>query len=480
MWTNISFSTPSMASLSPLSVLLLVLLAHEVICQQETEMDQEELSGLFEFMGSLLEDPTWDQTYPQPCSDTPWPGVECESTGQENPPRFHVTRIHIGPDILNPPCKTTAKLSHSLLKLPYLKALSLFNCFTSSPVSLSPTLFGTTLSSLEHLAIESNPSLTGEIPPSLAVVGTLRVLCLAQNNLQGEIPNTFGGLVSLEELDLSSNNLSGSIPEEIGDLKSLTILDLSWNGLENEVPSSLGQLQFLQKMDFRSNKLQGKVPQSLGQLNRLVLLDLSHNLLIGPIPETLSGLQQLEYLMIEDNPLNSEIPLFLGSLRKIIVLSFSGCGLRGILSNTLSSLQNLSALSLDNNSLNGTVPPNLGALPNLDHLNLSHNQFSGELIFPQEFIIRIGKRLDVKGNTGLCLSQELFKNRNVSTTYPETPPCLGTSASINSSRTWAEDHNPGDGSTLKPFWDDERGSSSHLIGLDQNLCFLCFVVWFIV
>lgn len=462
-----------MASLSPLSVLLLVLLvAHEVICQQETEMDQEELSGLFEFMGSLLEDPNWDQTYPQPCSDTPWPGVECQSTGQENPPLFHVTKVHIGPDILNPPCKTTAELSHSLLKLPYLKTLSLFNCFTSSPVFLSSTLFGTTLSFLEHLALESNPSLTGEIPPSLAEVGTLRVLCLSQNNLQGEIPKAIGGLVSLEQLDLNSNNLSGSIPQEIGDLKSLTILDLSWNGLENEVPSSLGQLQFLQKIDLRSNKLQGTVPQSLGQLSRLVLLDFSRNFLIGPIPETLSGLQQLEYFMIEDNPLNSGIPLFLGSLKKIMVLSFSGCGLKGSLSNTLSSLQNLSALSLANNSLNGTVPPNLGALPNLDHLNLSMNQFSGELIFSQEFIVRLGKRLDVRGNSGLCLNQELLKNSNISA-YLETPPCLGTSANINSSRTGAEDHNPGDGSTLKPFWDHERKSSSSL-RLDHKLVFLCF------
>jgi len=132
--------------------------------------------GLFEVMGALLEDPYRAQTHPQPCTDTPWPGVECELSNS-NQPIFHVTKIHIGPDIVFPfqPCKPSAYLSQSLMKLKYIKTLSIFDCFGASPVILPKTLFGPFIS-LEHLALENNPSLCGDIPTSLGGVTGLRVL----------------------------------------------------------------------------------------------------------------------------------------------------------------------------------------------------------------------------------------------------------------------------------------------------------------
>ncbi|KAF2305454.1 hypothetical protein GH714_005476 [Hevea brasiliensis] len=403
---------------------LLVLAGNEVMIALsrnsdggDTVMEEEELLGLFKVFGALLDDPEWARVHPQPCTDTPWPGVQCELA--EDPPIFHVTKIHIGPDIINPPCKTTAHLSSSLQKLPYLKVLSIFNCFvTSDPVILSPTLFET-LSSLEHLALGSNPALCGQIPSSLGHIASLRVLSMSQNNLRGNIPHELGGLLNLEQLDLSYNNLSGEIPEEIGGLKSLTILDVSWNSLEGQVPYSLGQLNLLQKMDLGSNKLLGRIPQNLGKLKSLLLLDLSHNFMNGPMPVTLSGLEQLQYFILDHNPINSEIPLFVGSLKRLASISLSGCGLTGPIPYSLSSLKNLTALSLDNNSLIGTIPPSLGSLPNLDQLNVSNNQLSGELLLPEEFIGRLGKRLDVRGNNGLCTSNK----KNVSI-YLETPVCL--------------------------------------------------------
>lgn len=454
-----------MASLC-LSLLLLGFLA---FAGGDMVMEEEELLGLFEVMGSLLEDSTWAEMHPLPCTDTPWPGVQCEVAGDQNSPIFHITKIHIGPDSLTPPCKTTAKLSNSLLKLPYLKILSLFNCFTNSPVSLSPSLFGT-FSSLEHIALESNPSLFGEIPPSLAKIPNLRVLCLPQNNLHGKIPKEIGGLVNLEQLDLSYNNFSGSVPQEIGGLRSLTILDLSWNGLQGQVPSNLGQLQLLEKIDLGSNKLQGRVPPDLGQLKGLVLLDLSHNSLAGPIPETLSGLQQLEYLIIDDNPINSGLPLFIGALKKLKVLSFSGCGLTGPILISLSHLNSLTALSLDNNSLTGTIPSDLGTLPNLDQLNLSQNLLSGEISLPEEFINRLGERLDLEGNIGICTRHKLSKNKNNIPSFLQTP-CLDT-------RIPTLDH-PDDIKKVKPIWVQGSNISSNSCRLDQKYLFAGFVVLFL-
>ncbi|KAB1222605.1 Piriformospora indica-insensitive protein 2 [Morella rubra] len=466
----------------PSSLLFLgfFVLAGELIAGQhrsngvQTMMEEDEIFGLFEVLGALLEDPGWAESHPQPCTETPWPGIQCEIG--EDPPIFHVTKIHIGPDIASPPCKPSANLSESLLKLPFLKTLTIFNCFGTSPVTLSPSVFGG-VSSLEHLALVSNPALSGKIPRTLSKIASLRVLSLAQNNLLGEIPREITGLVNLEQLDLSYNKLSGEIPVEIGGLNGLTILDVSCNGIEGNMPSSLGQLSMLQKLDLSSNRFTGAIPPDLGKLNRLVLLDLSNNFINGPIPETLSGLEHLEYLIVDHNPINSGIPLFIGTLGKLKSLSLSGCGLTGPILNSISSLENLTALALDNNSLNGTIPPNLGALPNLDQLNLSHNQLSGQLRLPEDFIHRLGNRLDIRGNVGLCRSNQIYKNSIP--TYLETPVC----GPINGKTSADERPDDYERSTKPPRHHDKMISSASWVvkssfqpfsNLVSAVCFLIF------
>ncbi|KAG8385271.1 hypothetical protein BUALT_Bualt03G0024600 [Buddleja alternifolia] len=451
-----------------LSLLLVGFLVLFTAANGGGDMEEDELFGLFEVMGSLLEDPTWAQMHPQPCTDTPWPGVECELLQETS--IFHITKIHLGPDIVTPPCKNSAKISQSLQKLPYLKTLSLINCFTKTPLSLTKTLFESkTFSFLQHLTLESNPSLSGEIPSSISNLANLETLCMSQNNLSGEIPSEIGKLVNLQQLDLSHNNLSGPIPHEIGNLKKLAILDVSWNLLQEMVPSTIGELLFLEKIDLSSNKLQGRLPQELGKLNRLVLLDLSHNYLTGPIPGNISGLQQqLQYLIMEDNPLNMTLPSFIGSLIKLRELSFSGCGLAGtIFSNTFSNLTNLTALSLDNNNLNGTVPAELGMLPNMDTLNLSRNQLTGELLFSEEFINRLGQRLDIRENHGLCTNYPgPHKNNTSSRRFLQIPSCSSSIFSGASNKTLAE--NPDRSRNMKPvtLYNGNMSSNAHDLAKD--------------
>lgn len=428
-------------------------------------MDTEELMGLFEVMGALLEDPDWAQMHPFPCTDTPWPGIECE-VGQELDPLFHVTKIHVGPDVATPACKTSPRLSESIPKLPYLKVLSIFSCFLTAAASLPPYLFGAS-SSLEQLVIKSNPGLSGEIPTTLAEVATLRVLSLSQNSLHGGLPKELGGLGTLQQLDLSYNNLTGEIPIEIGGLTSLTVFDLSWNSLQGQVPCSIGQLQSLQKVDLSSNKLVGRLPPDIGKLQKLVLLDLSHNLVEGPIPEALSGMKELGYLVMEDNPINAGVPLFIGTLAKLTVLSLSGCELTGSLPTNLSSLTHLTTLSLDRNKLTGAIPPSLGALPHLGQLNLSQNNLSGEISFTQEFVSKLGKRLDVRGNSGLCTRPSLISH------YLDAPVCLSSAKSIN--RSWDEQHARGtDDERLKPSWYDGKRNSNASVGTQWGILLWSF------
>ncbi|KAL5977463.1 hypothetical protein ACLOJK_021810 [Asimina triloba] len=453
-----------MASLLRLLTCLLILsmahlIAPEDASDAEAAMDGEELLGLFEVMDAFLDEPNWRQFHPHPCTDTPWPGIQCELDQGQNP-IFHVTKIHVGPDVAAPPCKTSATLSLSLLKLPYLKSLSIFNCFVTTPVTLPPPLFGS-FSSLEQIVIKSNPSLCGGIPPTLSHISSLRVLSLSQNSLHGSVPKELGGLAVLEQLDLSYNHLGGQIPQEIGGLTSLSILDLCCNDLQGPLPSTVGRLFSLQKMDLSCNQLGGSMPSDIGHLKSLVLMDLSHNLLSGPIPESFSRLEELGYLLLEENPINTRIPLFLGALEKLTVVSLSGCKLHGQIPASFCSLTQLTALSLDRNELTGLIPQNLGALPHLRQLNLSQNRLSGELSFPQEFLQRLGKRLDVRGNDGLCTGRHVHENES-SYLDLDTPACLGSGTTGNDG-SW-EQGAGADGRRLKPSWDDGlRGSdASHV------------------
>ncbi|KAG6405014.1 hypothetical protein SASPL_132593 [Salvia splendens] len=445
-------------------VVLILVLCGGAACYDNSGgggMEEEELFGLFEVMGSLLEDPTWAQMHPLPCTDTPWPGVECGL--MEETDVFHVTKIHVGDDVVSPPCKASAKISDSLLKLPYLRTLSLINCFTDSEVSLNKRLFQS-LASLEHLTLESNPALIGEIPSTISNLSSLKTLCLSQNNLSGGIPKEIGNLVNLQQLVLSRNNLTGAIPGEIGGMEKLAILDLSLNSLDNTLPSSIGGLESLEKIDLSWNRLRGAPPPWLGNLTRLSLLDLSHNSFTGPIHESLSGMQQLQYLIMESNPLNSKFPSFASSLTRLAVLSLSSCGLHGPIPSVFSNLTNLTALSLDDNHLDGAVPAEIGSLRNLDTLNLSRNHLSGRLMFPPDFMNRIGQRLDIRENDGLCADLAV-RMSNTSSRLLQNPSCDDAVIfAAPSNRTMAADHrNSGSSVNLKPdlYGGGDDSSSDH-------------------
>ncbi|KAF2316715.1 hypothetical protein GH714_042056 [Hevea brasiliensis] len=145
-----------------------------------TWMEEEELLGLFEVFGALLDDPDWARVHPQPCTDTPWPGVQS--------------------------------------------------------LASNPTLSGQIPSSLGHvtslrvLSLSQN-NLQRSIPRELGGLVNLEQLDLSYNNLSGEIPKEIGGLKSLTILDLSWNSLEGQVPCSLGQLNLLHKIDLGSNKL---------------------------------------------------------------------------------------------------------------------------------------------------------------------------------------------------------------------------------------------------------
>ncbi|RCV41707.1 hypothetical protein SETIT_9G157300v2 [Setaria italica] len=408
-------------------VLLLVLqLQAATTAQPAPQLPRSELAAVFRVMVDLLGDPSWPQLHPRPCTDTPWPGLQCE-LAPDDARVLRATRLHFGPDVATPPCRPGARLDAASLRgLPHLKALSLFGCFVAggedaaAAVDLPPALLAGASASLEQIVLKSNPGLRGPIPATLGGLRSLRVLSLSQNGFRGRIPRELGGLAALQQLDLSYNNITGEIPEEIGGMASLTILDLSWNGIGGGMPAAVGKLRRLQKADLSYNRLAGRVPPEVGSLRELVFLDLSHNGLAGPLPGSLSGLSKLQYLLLQDNPLGTAVPGdVVGVLRRLQVLGLSGCGLTGPIPRAaFASLGSLTALSLDRNRLDGPIPATLAALPHLGQLNLSQNRLAGEIALPGDFVARLGRRLDVRGNDELCVGRGLQGSG-----YLAAPPC---------------------------------------------------------
>ncbi|KAL6845086.1 hypothetical protein ACP4OV_024581 [Aristida adscensionis] len=372
-------------------------------------MDLAERETLFRVMEAVSSDRDWRTESPDPCG-APWPGLECKpagaSSGAGNAARMHVTRLDFGVEP-NPTCKDTAAFPPEVFSLPRLQSLFFVDCFTNPAATTTLTLpapANLSASGLQQLSIRANPSLSGTMPPALASLRSLQVLTISQNGLvRGGIPQGIGELTSLVRLDLSYNALSGPVPSQIGELRSLVGLDLSYNSLSGAIPGRLGELRQLQKLDLSSNNLTGGIPCSFANLTSLTFLALSNNALSGHFPPGLSGLRDLQYLIMDNNPMGVPLPSELGDLRRLQELRLAGSGLSGPIPEAFGQLASLTTLSLQDNNLTGQIPAGLSRLGRMYHLNLSNNALGGAVPFDGAFLRRLGRNLDLSGNSGLCL-----------------------------------------------------------------------------
>ena len=96
---------------------------------------------------------------------------------------------------------------------------------------------------LMHYADIGGNRLTGEIPPELGQLVSLKELVLGRNQLTGKIPPGLGRLVHLTRLSLSGNRLTGDIPAELGQLAdSLRTLYVGGNQLTGCIPAELSEI----------------------------------------------------------------------------------------------------------------------------------------------------------------------------------------------------------------------------------------------
>ncbi|KAJ1284382.1 hypothetical protein BS78_03G199700 [Paspalum vaginatum] len=343
----------------------------------------------------------WAWGVPDVCRGR-WHGIECV------PDRhgvYHVVSLAFGAlsdDTAFPACDAGAgaTLSPAVLALPHLRSLFFYRCFTANPQPIA-ALLGRLGPAFRSLVLRQNGHV-GPIPAELANLRALRVLDLHGNQLAAAIPAALQSLTRLQILDLSYNRLAGPVPSF--SFQRLSILDLSHNALQGHVPASLGQCRALLKIDLGQNRLDGTIPDALGGLSELMLLDLSRNALSGPIPAALGRLSSLRSLVLSDNPMElSTVPGdFFSGLKALTTLVLSGMGLSGTIPESIGELSELRVLRLDNNQFTGVIPASFRGLQRASELRVDGNRLVGPIPFGKEMMWRLGKKLRVGGNDGLC------------------------------------------------------------------------------
>ncbi|XP_042487261.1 protein TOO MANY MOUTHS [Macadamia integrifolia] len=366
----------------------------------------------------------WATEIPDVCRGR-WHGIECMPDKDQI---FHVVSLSFGAlsdDTAFPTCDPTRSfISPSVTKLPHIRTLFFYRCFTFNPQPI-PTFLAQLRPTLQTLVLRENGHV-GPIPVELGNLTRLRVLDIHKNNLNGSIPESLGRLTSLRSLDLSGNKLVGVIPPGLS-FPVLNGLDLSQNLLRGSIPSSLGDCPSLVKMDLSRNRLSGQIPNSMiNGLKSLILMDLSYNRLLGPLPISFRGLNSLQALILKGNPtVSSPIPRNgFDGLKDLMILILSEMGLQGPIPESLGRLQNLRVVHLDRNHLNGSIPSNFQALNNLSELRLNDNQLTGSLPFKRETIWRMGRKLRLHNNLDLCYgAYSGLEDGSASSFFSDITPC---------------------------------------------------------
>ncbi|XP_077222432.1 leucine-rich repeat receptor-like serine/threonine-protein kinase RGI4 [Tasmannia lanceolata] len=221
-------------------------------------------------------------------------------------------------------------------------------------------------------------NLTGTIPEKLAECLNLQALDLSYNNFFGPIPKQIFGLKNLSKLLLLSNELSGFLPTEIGNCTNLFRFRSNNNRLAGIIPNDIGNLKNLNFLDLGSNRFVGQIPPSISGCENLEFLDLHSNSITGPLPEKLP--KSLQFIDVSDNTVTGALTSSLGSLTQLTKLVLGKNRLSGGIPAELGLCIKLQLLDLGDNGFSGGIPPELGQIPALEiSLNLSTNSLSGEI-----------------------------------------------------------------------------------------------------
>ncbi|EYU41930.1 hypothetical protein MIMGU_mgv1a017800mg, partial [Erythranthe guttata] len=214
-----------------------------------------------------------------------------------------------------------------------------------------------------------------EFPPYLMV------LDLHSNQLQGELP--IHPPLAFIYVDFSFNYFNNSIPNEIGNIiRRAIFFSVSNNKLIGEIPTSICNASYLQVLDLSGNALSGSIPSCLPNKNLdLGVLSLARNNLSGDIPDTFPNKCSLRTLDLENNVLTGKIPGSLVNCSFLEVLNIGNNRIEDTFPCMLTKME-LRVLILRSNGFHGELLCSSAPTqewPNLQIIDISHNNFGGDL-----------------------------------------------------------------------------------------------------
>ncbi|XP_075662777.1 putative receptor-like protein kinase At3g47110 [Castanea sativa] len=284
---------------------------------------------------------------------------------------------------------------------------SLVNCSSLRKIDLQgnrfkgtlPNVLGNLSTQLTVFTISEN-LFFGEIPLGMGNLVNLTALWMSDNKFSGTIPDEIGKLKKLQKLYLSNNKLSGKLPIALGNLTLLNELDLSFNKLEGTIPPNIENCQNLLVLDLSQNNLSGNIPKQLFAIPMLSIgLFLGQNFFVGSLPSEVGNLVQLEVLNLSENKLSGKIPSSLGSCTSLQYLQVGGNLFQGEIPISLSTSRSIQVMDLSRNNFSGAIPNLLEKL-SLKNLNLSFNDFQGEV--PTKGVFANASAISLIGNRRLC------------------------------------------------------------------------------
>ncbi|XP_072963483.1 receptor-like protein EIX1 [Typha angustifolia] len=229
-----------------------------------------------------------------------------------------------------------------------------------------PNWFWNVISQIQYLDLSLN-QISGVLPMTLEFLSTAEYIILHSNKFEGRLPKLPMGL---QYLDLSRNYISGPLPLDLGTIE-LNCLLLSNNHIGGTIPSSMcNQLQSLLILDLSNNHLSGQLPQCRKSGNSF-RADPSE---LGPTGSNLG------FISFRNNCLSGKFPLFIRSCQQLSFLDLSYNNFSGNLPTWIGTrLPNLVFLLLKSNMFSGYIPIKLSKLDQLQVLDLAHNNLSGTI-----------------------------------------------------------------------------------------------------
>ncbi|KAI5560283.1 hypothetical protein BDE02_16G037100 [Populus trichocarpa] len=342
---------------------------------------EEERIGLLEIQSLIDPDGFYLRDWVDSSNCCEWDGIECDNTTRRviQLSLFDARDYSLGDWVLN-----------ASLFLPFKELRSLDLGYNGLVGCLENEGFEVLSSKLRELGLSDNRFNNDNSILSCfnGNLSTLKSLDLSRNQLtagSGGFKVLSSRLKKLENLLLSRNHCNDSIFPSLTGFSSLKSLGLSRNQLTGSInsfeiiSSHLGKLE---NLDLSYNIFNDSILSHLRGLSHLKSLNLSGNVLLGSttVNGTFFNSSTLEELHLDRSSLPINFLQNIGALPALKALSVGECDLHGTLpAQGWCELKNLKHLNLFGNNLGGSLPDCLGNLSSLQLLEVSNNQFTGNI-----------------------------------------------------------------------------------------------------